>query len=484
MIPTDLAAQRGAEKAARGSVALLPSRIAELCAGRVLRRGDPAGRPARRIVIDSRELEPGDCFVALPGANFDGHEFLSQVIQKGAAGVVVSRPVPRALLEIGRFVVRVDDTFAALLQIARAHRSAHDAKVIGITGSCGKTSTKDMLGEVLARGMPTVRSPKSYNNHVGVPLTLFRIDADTRVAVVEIGTNAPGEIERLAAVARPDIGIITRVDDCHLMRLGTREGVAREKSNLVAALSEDGLAILNGDDPSTAMMRDATRARVLEVRIDREADLFATDVSFHGLGTSFRLQGETLVTLPRLGSHNVYNALFTIGAATELGVPKEQILESLCTVGPSARRLECKQLGDISIIDDTYNSNPASSRVALLALSGVQTLGRRIVVFGEMLELGERSVELHEEIGAAVADSAVDVLITVGEGARSIAEAALRFGMATAAVHPVVDAAAAIEWLDTELRPGDWMLCKASRGVGLDRVVDSVVARLQARYPE
>jgi UDP-N-acetylmuramoyl-tripeptide--D-alanyl-D-alanine ligase len=432
-------------------------------------------------VVDSREVRPGDCFVALCGENLDGHDFLPQVLAKGAAGVVVSRSMSRADLGAGAFFVRVEDTSSALLSIAHAHRMRCRAKVIGITGSCGKTSTKDMLGEVLGRVMPTVQSPKSFNNHVGVPLTIFQVSRETRAAVVEIGTNAPGEIEQLAAVAKPDIGIVTRVDESHLMRLHNLRGVALEKSNLVAALRADGLAILNGDDPSSSWMRDVTDARVLEVRVGREADWFATDVHFHGLGTSFRLQGETAVTLPRLGTHNVYNALFTIAAARELGVSEDDILAGLCDVPPTARRLECKRLGDIAIIDDTYNSNLASARAALLALTGLKTEGRRLVVLGEMLELGDQSEAMHRQLGDEVARSSVDLLITVGEGTLPLAQAALSAGMKSSSVHAVADPQAALEMLEPELRSGDWLLCKASRGVGLDRLVDGLEERLSAR---
>ncbi|MCA8957164.1 MAG: UDP-N-acetylmuramoyl-tripeptide--D-alanyl-D-alanine ligase [Planctomycetes bacterium] len=472
MMPTELATRLRGDRRAL----LAPAHIAEVCAGRVLRRGNPAGR----VVTDSRELRAGDCFVALPGEKFDGHTFLSEAFARGAAGAVVCRPVSRNLLCSGAFVVRVEDTFAALLRLAQDHRRQHRAKVVGITGSCGKTSTKDMLWRVLERVVPTIGSPKSFNNHIGVPLTLFHLRPETEVAVVEMGTSGPGEIARLAEVVQPDIGIVTRIDESHLMRLGSVEGVAYEKSRLVAALREDGLAILNGDDPRSPLLRAATRARTVEVRLDREADWFATDLSFHGLGTSFRLQGETPVTLPHLGSHNVYNALFTIAAASELGVPLDDILAGLCEAPLSARRLERKQLGDVVVIDDTYNANPASAKAGLRAVAGLPVKGRRLVALGEMLELGPRSLALHSELGEAVAEAGIDVLIAVGEGAQAIAEAALAAGMPQSAVHRTSDAHAALELLRGELRAGDTLLCKASRAVGLERLVDGLAAQYAA----
>jgi UDP-N-acetylmuramoyl-tripeptide--D-alanyl-D-alanine ligase len=451
-----------------------PAWLAEICNGKVLRRGCRGGFRPGRFVIDSREVRKGDCFVALPGARLDGHDFLAEALGLGAAGVLVCQPISRTQLDSGAFVVRVDSSHAALLDLAAEHRRQHSAKVIGITGSCGKTSTKDMLGQVLSRYMPAVWSPRSFNNHVGVPLSLFQLRTETKACVVEIGTNAPGEIAELVAVAQPDIGIITRVDESHLMRLGSLEGVAQEKSNLISGLASDGLAILNGDDPTTALIRDLTSARLHEVRTNAEADWFATDIDDDGLGTSFRLQGETPVTLPCLGLHNVYNALFTVAAAVEVGVPLDEIVAGLAEVPPTSRRLEYKQLGDVSVIDDTYNANPASARAALLTLSGLPASGRRLAAFGEMLELGPRSEELHRALGVDVAESGADVLISVGEGARPIAEAAVEHGMDGSAVHVLENSADAVAFLHTELRSGDWLLCKASRGVGLDSVVDGL----------
>lgn len=453
---------------------MAPARIAEICGGKVLRRGCRERLMPGRFVIDSRAVRPGDCFIALSGERLDGHEFVAEALQSGAVGAVVCGPVPRAQLDSGAFFVRVEDSHLALLQLAAEYRQQHTAKVIGITGSCGKTSTKDMLAQVLGRHMPTVHSPRSYNNHVGVPLTLFQLTPQTEACVVEIGTNAPGEIRRLASVTQPDIGIITRIDESHLMHLGSLEGVAREKADLISALPTTGLAILNGDDLSSAMLRDHTDARVQEVRVDSEADWFATDLSFYGLGTSFRLQGETPITLPRMGSHNVYNALFTVAVAAELGVPLDDVVAGLAEVPPTSRRLERKQIGDVVVIDDTYNSNPASARAALRALAGSPAIGRRLVVLGEMLELGDRSEELHRSVGIEVAELPIDVLITVGEGARPIAAAAVAHGMDEAAVHSLDGVSEAVTYLCAELRKSDWLLCKASRGVGLDSVVDGL----------
>ncbi len=482
---------RRSGRPARGSW-LTPTAIARTAGGEVLRRGSAAAT----VTTDSRADCSGKLFVALRGANHDGHQFLAAAVQRGATGLLVDRPLEELgeLVAVDRtrssplFVVRVADTGKALLDLAAEHRRRHRAKVVGITGSCGKTSTKEWLGAVLAAAMPTVRSPGSYNNQIGVPLTLFAIDPETRAAVVEIGTNAPGEIAQLTAVARPDVGIVTCVAPAHLEGLGSIDGVAREKAALPMGLPEDGLCILNGDDAACRAMAKVTKAKVQLVSVSRTADWFATDVQFHALGTTFLLQGQRPVTLPRLGTHNVYNALAVIAAASHLGVAEEVVLRALAGVPSAARRLEPKSAGGVTIFDDTYNMNPQSARAALQAVAGLAGSGlpgsgavgtsRRIVVFGEMLELGAESDALHRALGAEVHRTRQDVLVGVGDGAQRIVDGALAAGMPAARVHQVPDLGAAFTLLCSLLRQGDRVLCKASRRVALDRLVDRLVAAL------
>ena len=475
-----------AERAGTG-LRLRAADIARACGGRVLR----AGGPARSVTTDTRTLEPGACFVALRGPTFDGHDYLAEAFARGAAGAVVGDGTGRRDVPEGAFLVRVDDTTQALGRLAAAHRGCHGARVVGITGSCGQTTTKDMLGAVLSSAMPTIRSPSSFNNAIGVPLTLFQLRPDTRAAVVEIGTSEPGEVARLGAIAAPDVAIVTCVAEAHLEGLGSLGGVAREKASLLDCLRPGGVAILNGDDASCRAMAEQLRrtrsARVLTVRLDARADWFATEASFGPMGTTFLLQGERAVTVPMLGTHSVYNALLTIAAATELGVDLDSVIDALCVQAPSRRRLEPKVVGDVVVFDDTYNMNPASARAGLRALAGMPRAARRVVVFGEMAELGPASASLHRALGGEVAATA-DLLITVGGPARDIAAGAREAGLGVGsrsgsgddddAVVEVADATAALEVLVDRLRPGDHVLCKASRRAALDQLVDALVGRL------
>ena len=459
-------------RSADGHDWLKAAEVARISRGRLL-HGDG---DARRVTTDTRDLQRGDCFVALQGDRFDGHDHALEALARGAAGVIVSKRVQPDAVPAGCFVVEVDDTFEALAALATECRRRSGATVVGITGSCGKTTTKEMLGHVLASAMPVVRSPRSFNNRIGVPLTLFQLQPDTAAAVVEIGTNGPGEIAQLTAIAEPDIAIVTCVAESHLEGLGSIRGVAREKASLVAGVRAGGVAILNGDDPACLEMASAHDARPVMVRVGGEADWFATDVEVCGMSTAFRLQGDRRVVLPVLGIHNVYNALLTIAAAVELGMELDVVLAALSRVAPARRRLQPVSAGDVTIFDDTYNMNPASARAGLDALCGLPDGGRRVAVFGGMAELGASASDLHRALGEHVARSGVDLLVTVGNEALGIAKGARDAGMASGRVHCAPTVAAAEGVVRRLVVPSDRVLCKASRRYGLDQLVDRLVA--------
>ena len=459
--------------------------VAKATGGDVLQ----GGATGQGVSTDTRRGCAGAVFVALRGDNHDSHDYLDRAVANGCVGLVVDREVDLARLQReaslrgarAPFVVRVGDTGAALLDLAREHRRRSRAKVVGITGSCGKTSTKEWLGAVLEAAMPSVRSPGSYNNQVGVPLTLFQLQPETRAAVVEIGTNAPGEIAQLTGVAQPDVGIVTCVARAHLEGLGSLAGVAREKSSLPRGLAVDGVCLLNADDAACREMAAHSAARVEWFGVEQRADWFATDIRTHGAETSFLLQGTRRVTLPQLGVHNVYNALAVIAAAHHLGVPEDLVAEQLATAPSASRRLEPKRVAGVTILDDTYNMNPESARSALLASAGldVEAGGRAVVVFGGMAELGADSAALHHQLGEQVAASGRDLLVCVGAAAEGIAAGAIAAGMPADAVECVTDAQAAHGFLGPQLRAGDVVLCKASRRVQLDLLVDQLVHDLE-----
>jgi UDP-N-acetylmuramoyl-tripeptide--D-alanyl-D-alanine ligase len=466
---------KGAKGAARSLPWLRPAAVAAACGGTLLR----SGRGATGVSTDSRAICRGGLFVALRGEQFDGHRFLAEALARGAAGVVIGGEAP-APAGPG-FVVRVPDTGEALLALARRHREGRTARVIGITGSCGKTSTKDILVHVLSAKLPVIGSPRSFNNAVGVPLTLFMIGGRTEAAVVEIGTSGPGEIRRLARSACPDGVIVTNVFESHLERLGSIEGVAREKGDLLEALPASGFAILNGDNPFVAAMRERTRARCIQVSVEGPGDVTATDVRFNCLGTSFLLNGSLPVTIPRLGSHNVANALCAIAAARELGFSLEEAAEALSGLPATDRRFEPRRCGDVTVYDDSYNMNPGSARAALLAFRGVSGSGRRVVVFGDMLELGQQAEELHRAVGCEVARGEFDHFVAVGARAAALEYGAISCGFAPGKVTAVPTRAAAVAFLVAFLEPGDRVLVKASRGLQLDLLVEELDRQLAVR---
>jgi UDP-N-acetylmuramoyl-tripeptide--D-alanyl-D-alanine ligase len=365
-------------------------------------------------------------------------------------------------------------TRTALQDLAIWYRRRLGARVIGITGSCGKTTTKNVLIELLSSRWRTVGSPNSFNNDIGVPHTLFLADADTEALVVEIGTNHPGEIANLCRVAQPDAGIITTIGASHLEGLGSIEGVAREKSALAAAIPEHGFCVMNADSTWTKWMRKETRASVISFSIDGEGDLNATDVWFHSGGTTFRLDGQE-VTSPLLGLHNVQNLLAALAACRGLGLSLADVLPSVSRLRAGRGRLDRIQCGRFTLIDDSYNANPESARASVRVLEGLHGHRRRVLVLGDMLELGHAAGELHFEIGAEAARSGLDLLVLVGELTRAAAAGALESGLAPERVVHLADTEEALAIVPSLLESGDVVLVKGSRATGLDRLVKHLV---------
>ncbi len=437
------------------------------------------------VATDSREAAPGGLYVARVGEQADGHDFVTAAGAHGAVGALVTRAVP------GLPCVVVHDTQEAFAALAReVVRLAPRLDVVGITGSSGKTSTKDLLGTVLAAAGETVAPVGSYNSEVGVPLTVCRVGPGTRFLVVEMGARGVGHIEYLTRMAPPRIGIVLNVGTAHVGEFGSREAIARAKSELVAALHPSGLAVLNADDPAVRAMSDDTTARTVLVGEAEDADVRATAVELddHGRAT-FDLHtgaGERRVSLALVGRHHVGNALAVVATALELGLDLDRVVASLQAATPVSRwRMEVTERPDgVTVVNDAYNANPDSMRAALTALQRMGRGRRTWAVLGTMLELGDESEALHAEVGAETVSRGVDELVVVGEGARHLADGARagvgRLGGGTR-VRTVPDADAAESLLRAELTPGDVILFKSSRDAGLRLLGDRLTAPPEGR---
>ncbi len=445
--------------------------------------GRPLGQPGHYVVdgvsIDSRQARSGELFFAIEGERFDGHSFVASAIDAGAMAAVVSHPdrVPADLHQLGLLLL-VDDTAAALGRLAAYHRRQVPATVIAVTGSNGKTTTKEMIHQVLSGRRRGRGAPKSFNNAIGVPLTLLSVEPDDDYVVVEIGSSAPGEVAALARLASPDIGVITSVAETHLEQLGDLDGVAAEKASLGENLREGGVLIVNGEsDVLAAKLRRRRRRGPRLVRYGRcdGVELRATRLSASGQGVSFRVNDGERVDLPIPGEHNVLNALAAVGVARELGVHVSEAAARLAAFQPPSMRLEVHRWGAVTLINDAYNANPASMASALEVLSGWDGAARRVFVSGEMRELGDVARLKHQELGRRIAEAGVDVLVAVGGHAETVARATLRVAP-TVAVTTAADTDAASRSLDELIRPGDVVLLKGSRAVGLEALVEPIRA--------
>ncbi|MDQ3158090.1 MAG: UDP-N-acetylmuramoyl-tripeptide--D-alanyl-D-alanine ligase [Actinomycetota bacterium] len=419
--------------------------------------------------VDSRALEPDGLFVAIGGEHVDGHEFAPQAMAAGAAAVLATRPVDVPC-------VVVDDATLALGKIARAvlDRRA-DLRVIGITGSQGKTSAKDLLAQLLAAAGPTVASAGSFNNELGVPLTVLRIEPSTEFLVVEMGSRGIGHITTLCEIAPPDIAVVLNVGVAHMGEFGSADNITIAKGELVEALGDEGTAILNADDSRVATMASRTHARI--ITFGETGDLNLSDVTLDSNGEphfTLTYDGQSVATsVPQIGRHHAINAAAAAAVGVAAGMNLADIgaaLQEATTQSPMRMAKTVREDG-VVVINDAYNANPDSMAAALRALAAVGGKGHTYAVLGEMLELGETSADAHRRIGELAADLDVFCVVTVGDGAAGIAEGAgLR-------AHRVADVEAAVAFLTERLRPSDVVIVKASRGGRLERVAEALLGR-------
>ena len=431
------------------------------------------------VSTDTRTMRGGELFLALRGARYDAHDFLEQALEKGARALVVSR-VDGGLLERARSlrvgVVQVGNTLTALLRLGAAQRRRGHYRVAGITGSSGKTLTKDFLFSIMRRAGSAVAPPGSYNNEVGVPLTLLEADVDTDYLILEMGARGKGHVERLCRYARPEVGVITNIGWAHLRYFGSREGIAEAKSELVASLPPDGLAILPWEDDFRKYMESKSSAPVVHFGLSPGARVRAVDLSADERGRhSFVLSvaGEELarITLPLPGMHIVLSALAACAAALHWGVGVADIVEGLENAEVSKGRMEMIETrSGVTVINDAYNANPASMRSALETFAALAGKRRAIAVLGDMAELGRYSEEAHREVGRLAVECGTDVLIAVGRRARLMARAAMEAGLPRGSVFTVRTAEQAAEILRAILEPGDVVLVKGSNFLGLHRL--------------
>ncbi|MFI9272444.1 UDP-N-acetylmuramoyl-tripeptide--D-alanyl-D-alanine ligase [Kitasatospora sp. NPDC052896] len=467
-------------------IALTLAEVAAATGGRLADVTDPQAQVTAPVVVDSRKVEPGGLFAAFLGERVDGHDYAERAIAAGAVAVLAERPVgvPAVLVENAQ-------TALGLLTRAVAER-AKAVRTVALTGSAGKTSTKDLIAQLLERIGPTVYTEGSLNNELGLPLTVSRVEESTRHLVLEMGARHKGDIAYLTGLVRPSIGLVLNVGSAHLGEFGSKEGIAEAKGELVESLAEDGVAVLNADDPLVRAMAARTRARVVFFGEGREAQVRAQDVRLDSTGRpSFTLitpAGSAPVQLRLYGEHHVSNALAAAAVAMELGLSVDDTAAALGEAGALSRwRMEVTERADgVTIVNDAYNANPESMRAALRALATMGGRGperrRTWAVLGEMRELGEESLDEHDAIGRLAVRLDVTKLVAVGGREAACMELGARnegsWGEESVLVS---DAEAAVELLRGQLRPGDVVLVKASRSVGLEKVAEALLAGGDAR---
>lgn len=421
------------------------------------------------ISTDTRTIVSGNLFVALVGEKFDGHDFIPQALEKGAGGILVSKEV-KGVDDAAVFLV--NNTLKGLQDLAHFHRRRFTIPIIAITGSNGKTTTKDMTAAALSSRFHVLKTQANYNNEIGLSLTLLQLTKEHQAAIVEMGMRGRGEIASLAQIAEPTLAIVTNVGETHLELLGSLENIAAAKAELVEAIGKDGITVLNADNEYVYEMRHKVKGQVIFFGTNSHADVKAQKIQNSEDGVVFECATEKStfpVSLPIPGRHNVYNALAAIAAALALGLTHNEFVSGLAGLSLSGMRLAVAQYGDYTVINDAYNASPMSMLAALDALNDVAKK-RKIAVLGDMLELGDIAVEAHRNVGKRIAKGKIDVLVTIGELAGHIAAAAIEYGA------PVVIACesheAAKKALKRNMEQGDTILIKGSRGMKMEKMLE------------
>jgi UDP-N-acetylmuramoyl-tripeptide--D-alanyl-D-alanine ligase len=443
------------------------NQLAEMIGGRVIQGGDAV---SSSVIIDSREIKPGAVFFAIKGERLDGHEFVGQALDKGAVGAVVSRVPENATGAL----IQVDDPNRALQKLASSIRDQYDMTLIGITGSAGKTTTKEMISALIASERRVHKSWGNFNNQIGAPLCLDNMPDDAQVVVSEMGMNHAGEIAEIAGLLRPHVGVYTNIAPVHIEFFGTIEGIAAAKRELLENVIPGGTIVVNNDNEHVVRISRDFEGKRVTYGVENDADYRATNIRERGLlGTRFTLsaEGETReleLVLP--GRHNLDNLLAAIATARAVGISWEGIERGVKEIQPAYHRGVIVPFNGAQIYDDTYNSNPYALARTLELMTQAEVSGRRIAVIGDMLELGEQELQFHREAGKGIPKS-IDVVIGVGNRSQALLEGAREAGFQEANLRHFTDANAAGAFLRAFVQPGDLVLIKGSRGVGLDNAV-------------
>lgn len=462
--------------------------ISSAVKGELFCDGESDRKVVTGITWDSRKIGAGDAFLAMPGEHVDGNDYIDAAIAKGAAMVICTvKPSDNTLAFAGEFacpVAVVQDGVEALTNLAKFWRERLRCVVVGVTGSTGKTSTKDMLFSVLSQRYNTVATQGNNNNEIGIPYTVLRADPDTEVLIVEMGMRGLGQIKAGCDIAAPSIGVVTNVGVCHMELLGSREAIAQAKGEMLEQLPATGLAVVNADDDMTPYMLDCANVEEHCTRVVRfgRSDAACTKVENVQVGAdgcaSFELSIDGGMVAPVhlgvAGEHNIMNALAAAVVGNYLGVSLGHIADGLAAAGSSAMRMEISEApGGFTVVNDAYNANPDSMKAAIATLNSMSCNGRRIAVLGDMGELGPDEVELHRQVGQAVAASKIDLLVCVGDLAVNIGRGA-KAAQTRSAIENLPDAQVALEFLERILMPGDLVLLKASRFMGFEKIVEGI----------
>lgn len=437
------------------------------------------------ISTDSRMVGEGELFIALKGPRFDGHHFALKALEKKAGGVVIEEDKTGDIRWNGyrpKAVIVVKDTLRALGDLARERRRRYRIPVVALTGSNGKTTTKEMISACLETTFPILKTRENLNNLIGLPLTLLNLTEKERVVILEMGMNVPGEIRRLTEIAEPDVGLITNIQIVHLEGVGSLERVREEKGELFRRMRRDGTILVNQNDPHVIDLASEFSGQKITFGVEKSADVMAKEIRLRGAeGTSFKLilEGEEIeVNLPLLGRHFVPNALSAIAVASLFGIEVKKAKEALERFRPFPMRMEIIHLeGGKTLINDAYNANPRSMELALETLAEIKGKGRAIAVLGDMLELGDFTEEAHRQIGEKVEELSIDLLLTMGEKAPLVVESAVRHGFEPKRTRVMESHSEAISILKEVAQEGDWILIKGSRRMAMEKIVEGLTER-------